>query len=116
MGLIQIEKMEFHSFHGCYREERIAGNQFLVDMEIETDLDKPSQTDKIEDALNYQKAYDIVKEQMEQKSHLLENVAGRILSGLYDSFGEIVHAKVKVSKMNPQMGGRMEKVSVTLSR
>ncbi len=116
MGVIEIENMEFYSYHGCYREEQIAGNRFLVDLVIETDLEKASKSDKIEDTLNYQQAYNIVKEQMSKKSHLLEHVAGRILDALYVSFGEITHARVKVSKMNPQMGGQMERVSVVLSR
>jgi len=38
MGLIQIENMEFYAFHGHFKEERIVGNKFLVDLTIETDM------------------------------------------------------------------------------
>ena len=34
MGLIQIENMEFYSFHGHFREEQIVGSRFLVDLTI----------------------------------------------------------------------------------
>jgi dihydroneopterin aldolase len=32
MGKIQIEDMEFYAYHGCYQEEAIVGNQFLVNL------------------------------------------------------------------------------------
>ena len=116
MGLIQIENMEFYAFHGCYNQEQVVGNRFLVDLEISANLDKATLSDNIEDTLNYQNAYDIVKEQMNIKSRLLEHVAGRILDKLFSRFPDIEKASVRVSKMNPPMGGQMERVSVTLSR
>jgi 7,8-dihydroneopterin aldolase/epimerase/oxygenase len=116
MGLIEIENMEFYSFHGHYHEEKVIGNRFLVSLQIETDTSRASETDKLDDTLNYQVAYNIVKQQMEIKSNLLEHIAGRILDSLYRNFDSIVRASVKISKMNPSMGGQIEKVSVTLSR
>jgi 7,8-dihydroneopterin aldolase/epimerase/oxygenase len=116
MGLIEIENMEFYAFHGHYREEQVIGNRFLVNVQVRTSTDKAAQSDDLKDALNYQLVYDIVNEQMHIKSHLLENVAGRILDKLYERFSSIEKATVKVSKMNPPMGGNIEKVSVTLSR
>ncbi len=116
MGLIKIEEMEFYSFHGHFREERIVGNKFLVDLTIETDMAVPSESDNLKDAVNYQRAYEIVKLEMEKKSYLLENIAGRILNALYDELKGIRKATVKVSKMNPPMGGRIRSVSVTLER
>ncbi len=116
MGLIEIENMEFYSYHGHYREEKIIGNRFLVGLQITTSVVKASETDDLNDTLNYQMAYDIVKEQMRIKSNLLENVAGRIIDNLYKCFPSIEKATVKVSKMNPPLGGQIGRVSVTLSR
>ena len=116
MGLIQIENMEFYSFHGHFREERIVGNKFLVDLTIETEMTIPAKSDNLKDALNYQKVYDIVKSQMEMKSHLLEHIAGRILDSIYAEMEGIQKATVKVSKMNPPMGGKIGSVSVVITR
>ena len=68
------------------------------------------------DALNYQQAYEIVKKEMAKPSHLLEHLAGRILDALFREFELLESAWVKVSKMNPPMGGKMDCVSVTLSK
>ena len=116
MGLIQIENMEFYAFHGHFKEEQIVGNKFLVDLTIETDMDVPMKSDNLRDAVNYQKAYEIVKFQMEKKSFLLENIAGRILDALYDEMTGIKRIKVRVSKLNPPMGGKIGSVSVVLER
>lgn len=116
MGLIRIESMEFYSFHGHYREEQIVGNKFIVDLTIETDMRVPSQSDNLKDAVNYQQAYLIVKAEMEKKSHLLEHIAGRILDALYEQMEGISKATIKVSKMNPPMGGRIGCVSVVMEK
>jgi dihydroneopterin aldolase len=116
MGLIQIEGMEFYAFHGHFKEEQIVGNKFLVDLTLETDMEKAVESDNLRDAVNYQKAYEIVRIQMEKKSHLLENIAGRILDAIYAEMEGIKNATVKVSKMNPPVGGKINSVSIVLSR
>jgi len=116
MGLIRIEQMEFYSFHGCFEEERIVGNRFLVDLEMVTDMNRACESDQIKDALNYQTAYDLVKAEMKIKSFLLEHIANRILDSLFNSFPQLDKATVKVSKLNPPMGGKIKSVSVELSR
>ena len=117
MGLIEIEDMEFYAYHGHYEEERIVGNRFLLNIKIETDTTKAELSDDINDALNYQTVYKIIKEQMFQKSHLLENIARKILDAIYLDFSnEIINCELKISKINPPMGGQIGKVSVTLKR
>ncbi|TAJ14900.1 dihydroneopterin aldolase [Marinilabiliaceae bacterium JC017] len=115
-GLIELEEMEFYAYHGCFKEEQIVGNRFLVNIALETECSTPAESDSINDALNYVQVYEITREQMMQKSHLLEHLANRILDAIYARFPFIVSARVKVSKMNPPMGGQMKCVSVTLAR
>ena len=116
MGFIQIEGMEFYAFHGHYKEEQKVGSKFLVDLTIETDMTRPRESDNLRDAVNYQQAYEIVKAQMGKKSHLLENIAGRILDALYAEMDGIKKATVKVSKMNPPVGGKVSTVSVVMEK
>jgi len=116
MGLIQIEGMEFYAFHGHFKEEQIVGNKFLIDVTIESDMEKPMESDNLKDAVNYQRVYEIVKQEMKKKSHLLEHIAGRILNSLYTEMEGIRKATVKVSKMNPPVGGKVNSVSVILTK
>jgi dihydroneopterin aldolase len=116
MGQIQIENMEFYSFHGHFREEQIVGNKFLVNLVIETDMKIPAGSDNLRDAVDYQKIYQITKLQMEKKSHLLEHIAGRIIDAIYAEMTGILKVTVKVSKMNPPVGGKIGSVTVVMSR
>ena len=116
MGVIDIEGMEFYAYHGHFAEEQIVGNRFVIDLRLFTDCRRASKSDNLDDALDYQTAYRIVKEEMKITSHLLEHVAGRILDRLFDECGAVEKAKVKISKINPPMGGQIDRVSVTLER
>jgi dihydroneopterin aldolase len=113
---IHIEGMKFYAFHGHYPVEQLVGNEFIVALKIETEDYEAINSDKLDDALNYQIAYEIVKAEMSFNSNLLEHVANRILNALYSRFSLVRRAEVKISKLNPPMGGEIEKVSVTLSK
>ena len=115
-GLIELEEMEFYAYHGHFEEEQVVGNKFLVNITLETDCSKAAETDDLKDALDYVSIYKITKEEMEIKSHLLEHLTKRIIDRIQSEFPQVVSSTVKVSKLNPPMGGRMEKVSVTFSR
>lgn len=115
-GIIELEGMEFYAHHGYYSFEQQVGARFIVSARIQTDCSKAGKSDQLEDALNYQKIYDLIREEMAIPSALLEHVCTRILDRIYDSFPDIEHAGIKLSKMNPPMGGQIEKVSVEMSR
>ncbi|MCD4771957.1 MAG: dihydroneopterin aldolase, partial [Bacteroidales bacterium] len=59
--------------------------------------------------------YLLVKKEMEQNSKLLEHVGKRILNSLTKQFAVIEKAKIKISKINPQLGGKLDNVSLTLT-
>ncbi len=116
MGQIEIEGMEFYAYHGHYATEQVVGNRFIVDLSLYTDCSKAAETDQLSDALDYQKIYQIVQEEMAITSHLIENVAGRILYRFEKEYQSIEKVKIKISKLNPPLGGQIEKVSVVLER
>ncbi|NLX73455.1 MAG: dihydroneopterin aldolase [Bacteroidales bacterium] len=116
IALIELEEMVFYAYHGCFKEEKLVGNRFIVNISLKLDVSLPMESDRIQDTLNYVKVYELVKEEMNITSNLLEHLTGRIINTLFNKYPEIMHAKVKVSKMNPPMGGQMQCVSLTLER
>jgi dihydroneopterin aldolase len=114
MSMISIEQMEFYAYHGCFKEEQIIGTRFLVDLYLETDTRNAEQSDKLDDTVNYQEVYLLVKREMEIKSKLLEHVGRRILDSIKEQYPQVSSAKLKISKMNPPLGGKMKNVSLTL--
>lgn len=115
MSLISIEGMEFFAYHGCFKEEQIIGTKFIVDLYITTDTSEAETTDDLTKTINYQSVYSLVKKQMQLKSKLLEHVGRRILDAVKLEYPFILDAKIKVSKLNPPLGGKMSNVSLTLN-
>ena len=117
MGFIELEGVEFYAYHGHFKEEQVVGNKFLVDVRIETDLETPGRTDNLEDALDYQKVYRLLEQEMAQKSFLLEHILKRITDVLFEEFTpHIKYLRLKISKLNPPLGGKVQKVSVITER
>ena len=114
MGKIKLDQMEFYAFHGCFAEEKKAGNRFVIDFSFVTSTEKAEITDHINDTVNYQSVYSIIKREMQVTSNLLEHVGQRILNSVMNTFKDIEEAEVKICKMNPPMGGKMKGVSVEL--
>ena len=114
MSTISLENMEFYAYHGCFAEEQIIGTRFLVDLFLETDTAEAEKSDDLSKTVNYQAVYLLVKQEMEQKSKLLEHLARRILDKIASTYPEVSSARIKVSKMNPPLGGKLERVSVEL--
>ena len=118
MGLIEIEGMDFFAYHGCFKEERVIGTRFTVDAWLTADTTESETSDDLRHTVNYQAVYALIRQQMEQHSHLLEHVARRIINAIYREFNTVTHVKIKVSKLNPALahGGKIRQVSVTLEQ
>jgi dihydroneopterin aldolase len=115
MSIIAIEDMSFYSYHGCFKEEATIGTNFKVDLYLECNTEKAEKSDKVSDTVDYSAVYQVVKQQMEKPSHLLEAVARRIIESIKNTFPQIKKIKVKVTKLNPPLGGQIRGVSVCLS-
>lgn len=115
MNKIFINGMEFFAFHGHYDEEKVAGNKFLVDLTLWSDTSLAEKTDNLDDALNYQIAYALVKEVITNtKSNLLENIAANILKKLFQEFKQLPKAEIIIKKVSPPMGGQIAAVGVKI--
>jgi len=116
MAILILENMEFYAHHGHYAEENIIGGRFRVDVVIDTDISKVAESDDLADALDYSRVYELVKSEMKQVSHILEHVAGRIAGAIRNEFGQVNHVTVTVSKLNPPVGGKMDRFCVTVTQ
>jgi len=106
--------MEFHAFHGCLEHEQQLGNTFIVTIGMELDTSIAGTTDELIHTLNYQQVYDVVKAQMDIPSKLIEHVGQRITDTLFNVFPQIESLEVRLSKMNPPLGGKVDRVTIEL--
>ncbi len=114
MSEIILENMEFHAFHGCMEHEKNIGNTFLVTVKINIDTTQAGISDNLEDTLNYQLIYNVIRTQMEIRSNLIEHLARRIVDAVMEQFDQIKSLKLKLTKLNPPLGAKVESVSIKL--
>lgn len=114
MGKIVLENMEFYGFHGVLAHEKELGNTFVVTLEMEVDTTKSGMTDHLDDTVNYQLIYNTIRKQMEIPSKLLEHLSHRITEKLMNKFPRIQSLTLRLSKLNPPLGGKVDRVSIIL--
>ena len=116
MARIELENMSFYAFHGCFEQEQIIGTHFRVDLVFEYNSSVAEESDSIQDAVNYLSVYQTIKELFATPSHLLESLTRRILDTLMQEYPQMEYCKVKVTKLNPPLGGKLYGVCVTLDK
>ena len=115
MGVIKVENIRVYAYHGCLSEETTIGSDYRVDLSVKASLDQSSISDALVDTVDYVTLNKIVVEEMKTPSKLLEAVAKRILLRVFDSCESVTVATVSVSKINPPIGGDVEKVTIVLT-
>ena len=113
-NIILLEGMKFYAYHGVLEQERILGNHYTIDLEIQLDLSKASQTDNLNDTVSYADIYAVVKNEMAIPSQLLEHVAGRIKRKIKSAFPDIKDITIRLSKHNPPVGGEVERATIVM--
>ncbi len=111
---IQIEGIECYAYHGCLTEETKIGGRFLVDITLCLDLTKAIATDDLSQTADYVLIHQIVREQMNITSKLIEHVAGRILVKIKAAYPQCSQVVVKVTKFNPPVNGQIKRASVII--
>ena len=113
---IALEGMEFHAYHGVYEEERKIGNKYQVTVAVSVDFESAAQQDRLTDTVNYEILYKLVKNEMEQPSRLLENIAYRIAEQALEQFPQVESVEIEVKKFNPPVGGLCKSSTISYKR
>ncbi len=116
MGIISVEGMQFYAYHGYYNEERIIGGNYIVDVYVHINLDLAAKEDDLQKTVDYQKVFELTKQEMETPSALLENVCKRIIDIIVLEYPLIKKIRVKVNKLRPPFNGEVEKAAVEIEK
>ena len=116
VGFVEVENIKVFAYHGCLPEETIIGSDYRVDVKVKADLDLSCLSDELKDTVDYVLLNRIVVEEMKKPSKLLEVVALRIVNSIFDKCKTVSWSSVSVAKINPPLGGDVEKVIVRLEK
>lgn len=116
MHEVALNGLTFKAYHGYYEEERARGNQFSVDIAVQSNFEKAAKGDDLAAATDYEQLYAIVKEEMQISASLLENVVYRIAQRVLDEMQTVELVKVSLAKVNPPIKGQCREARVTIEK
>jgi dihydroneopterin aldolase len=116
MGIIRVSNIKVYAYHGCLVEEGKIGSDYRVDLAVKANLSYSVKSDQLKDTVDYVLLNRIVKEEMAIRSKLLEEVANRILERILSESPLVYKARVAVSKINPPIGGNVDRVTIQMSK
>lgn len=111
---IRLDGIYVRAFHGCYDLEQQVGNRFRVDIVIRTPLGDLPTTDDVTQAVNYLTVFEIVERTMQRTQRTIEAAASNVIAAIKEAFPQIVEVECTVAKIAPPLGGKIDRVSVTL--
>lgn len=111
---ISLEKMHFRGAHGLYPEERLLGSEYEVDVWVA--VDDPGGAVTLDRTVDYEKVYALVAGVMAHHEALLETLADQCAVKIRETFPGAREAQIRIAKLHPPLGGRIERSVVTLTR
>ncbi|HRH68407.1 MAG TPA: dihydroneopterin aldolase [Flavobacteriales bacterium] len=108
MGLIQVNGIRVFAYHGCLAEEARIGGHYRVDVQAQGDFSAAETSDDLDRTVDYGRVTAIVKEQMAQRSALIEHAARRILDALKGEWPGPHQWRVCLVKERPPVNGDVE--------
>lgn len=114
---LTLQNMAFYGYHGTDPHEAKLGGRFFVDAVLAADLGKPGRSDRLEDTVNYEKVYAIIREHVEGKRfNLLEALAQSIAEEVLKDFPAVSQVTVRVRKPGVPLKGILDFTQVEVVR
>ena len=111
---ISLNKLRFFAYHGLYAEEKKVGATFEINLSVSF-----SANDKITDldeTVNYEKLYALLKNEMQKPRELLETLAMEITQAIHLSFPSLKKIEITITKLQVPLVGFTGNVSVKYSK
>jgi len=111
---IYLNNLHFHAYHGLFDEEKIIGNEFIVNVEIVL-LNEQIISD-LNQSIDYSKVYEIIKDLMNTPTPLLETLVVNISNAIYTFDNNIKEISIKIEKKHPPIQNFIGNVAVSYKK
>ena len=111
---LHLKNLRFHSFHGLYEEERLLGNDYEINVDIE--VEQQERVETIGQTVNYVSVYDVIKTRMEFAEPLLETLAYDMIESIHLLDKRIKHIALSIDKLHPPVENFQGSVGVSFSK
>ena len=115
-GTVKVENLKIYAFHGCMKEEKVIGGDYVVNICATCSVGKKAFEDEICGTVDYEVLARIAKREMSVRSKLLEAVVNRIITCCFDEISVLNQISVTVSKLSPPINADVDSVSVSIDK
>jgi dihydroneopterin aldolase len=115
MLTVQLQNLQFYACHGVYEGESKTGNNYEVNLAVAYN-EKGHDIHQLEDLINYEDLYDIVRKRMGIPASLLEEVAEGIIRKIKHQYSYVTEANISICKLQAPIEGFQGKIGITLNR
>jgi 7,8-dihydroneopterin aldolase/epimerase/oxygenase len=114
---IFVTGLVIHARHGVMEHETEVGQRFVIDLELYSDLQESSRTDRLADTVSYSDVVATTTSAFKNTNYkLLERAAGAVADAILSHFPRIRAVKVTVHKPHAPIAAIFEDVGVVLTR
>lgn len=112
MVTVQLHNLLFTAYHGIFEEEKILGNEYIVDALMEFH-EKQDVISHIHDTINYVTIYEIIKKRMAIPTQLLETVVMETGNEIHREFPYLKSISISIKKVHPPVEGMQGSAGVS---
>ncbi|BAT61279.1 putative dihydroneopterin aldolase [Variibacter gotjawalensis] len=114
---IFLHGLTVHANHGVGEDERRIGQQFMLDLTLDLDLDAAVASDKLADTISYADVADVATKAFRAQHHrLVEAAGGAVADAILAAFPRVERLTVTVHKPHAPIAAVFADVGVTLTR
>ncbi len=112
MITIHLHDLKFYSFHGVHEEERILGNEYDVNVDVQFH-EQYAEINYLSQTINYEDIFVIIKKRMHIPSTLLETIVMDIGNEIHEKYNYVRSIRISLKKLNPSVTKMQGSVGVT---
>ena len=114
---INLQNMVFHSHVGVHEQEKADGQRFELDVIFHCQPLKATDTDRLDQTIDYGKAYRQIRELViNARYDLIERLAGAVAEAMLTAFPLACSGTVTVRKPEAPLDGVFDAMAVTITR
>lgn len=111
---IHLKNIRFFSYHGIFEEERILGNNFIVNITVDVVVETLPVL-HMKQSIDYVAIYELVAQRMAKATPLLETVATEIAQTILARYSLAIKVEISIDKITPPIPSFVGSVGVSFT-
>jgi dihydroneopterin aldolase len=112
---IELVNVQLYAFHGIFEGEEKVGNPYIINLSVKYD-EKDKNFEDINDTINYEDLYNIIKQRMQIPTGLLEKICVGIIRHIKHQYPFVKEVDLSIRKLQPPLQEFQGNVGVSMNR